>query len=108
MPNTVFRTCTLCEACCGLRFEVEGQRILSVRADDDDVPSLGFICPKGIAIAAVHDDPDRLRQPMRRVAPDRFEPIGWDDAMDLVVSRLTAIRSAHGADAIAAYMGNPI
>src|SRR5262249_50772932 len=68
MAHTVFRTCTLCEAMCGLRFEVEDQRILSVRGDDEDVFSRGYICPKGVAIAAVHDDPDRVRQPLRRTA----------------------------------------
>ena len=82
--RTVFRSCTLCEASCGLAFEVEGDRIVSVRADDDDVFSHGYICPKGVAIADVHDDPDRLRQPMRRTAAGEFEPIGWDEAFALV------------------------
>ena len=36
MAKTVFRTCTLCEACCGLRFEVEGDRILTALPDADD------------------------------------------------------------------------
>ena len=63
MCPTVFRTCTLCEAMCGLSFDVEGQRIVSVSPDEEDVFSHGYICPKGTAIAAVHDDPDRLAAP---------------------------------------------
>ena len=66
MARTVYRTCTLCEAMCGLAFDVDGDRILSVRGDEEDVFSHGYICPKGAAIAAVHDDPDRLRQPLQR------------------------------------------
>ncbi|MDX2166659.1 MAG: molybdopterin-dependent oxidoreductase [Deltaproteobacteria bacterium] len=108
MTTTVFRTCTLCEACCGLRFEVEGDRILSVRPDDDDVLSRGFACPKGIAIADVHHDPDRLRTPMRRDATGQFHPIGWDEALDLAAERLRAVQRAHGHDAVAVYLGNPI
>jgi anaerobic selenocysteine-containing dehydrogenase len=41
MSHTVFRTCTLCEAMCGLQFDVEGERILSVRGDEQDVHSHG-------------------------------------------------------------------
>src|SRR5439155_14373672 len=54
MAHTVFHTCSLCEATCGLRFEVEDNRIVSVRGDEDDVFSKGYVCPKGIAIADVH------------------------------------------------------
>ncbi|HXC51147.1 MAG TPA: molybdopterin-dependent oxidoreductase [Candidatus Limnocylindrales bacterium] len=110
--RTVFRSCSLCEAACGLVFEVAGQpgaeRIVSVRPDHDDVHSKGYICPKGIAMAAVHHDPDRLRTPMRRRADGEFEPITWDEAFDLVGERLLAIRREHGNDSIASYFGNPV
>jgi len=106
--RTIFRSCSLCEAGCGLRFDVDGDRITSVRADPDDALSHGHICPKGLAMADVHHDPDRLRQPMRRTADGRFEPIAWDAALDLVGEHLGAIRAAHGADAVALYLGNPI
>jgi len=108
MTKSVYRTCTLCEAACGLAFEVDGDRILSVRGDDQDVLSRGFICPKGAAIAAVHNDPDRLRQPMQRQADGTFQPIAWEDAFEITASRLKAIKAAHGAHAIATYIGNPI
>ncbi len=106
--RTAYRSCTLCEATCGLALDVEGDRIVSVRGDDDDVFSRGYVCPKGVAIAGVHHDPDRLRTPVRRHADGRFAPIGWDEAFALVADRLSALRARHGADAIALYMGNPI
>jgi anaerobic selenocysteine-containing dehydrogenase len=108
MNRTVFRTCSLCEAMCGLRFEVDGQRIVSVAPDEDDVFSKGYICPKGAAIAAVYDDPDRLRTPMRRTPAGDFEPISWDEALDLSARRLREIRDTHGGNAIGLYMGNPM
>ncbi|MBM4268961.1 MAG: molybdopterin oxidoreductase family protein [Deltaproteobacteria bacterium] len=106
--HTVHRTCSLCEAMCGLSFDVEENRIVDVRPDEEDVFSHGFLCPKGAAIAAVHDDPDRLRTPMRRTPGGTFEPISWDDAFEITASRLRAIRTEHGGDAIAVYIGNPI
>ncbi len=108
MTQTVFRTCTLCEAMCGLRFEVDGEKIVSVMPDEEDVFSHGYICPKGTAIAAIHDDPDRLRGPVRRTADGRFEPILWEEAFTITTERLRAIRAQYGADAVALYMGNPI
>ena len=107
MAQTVFATCSLCEATCGLRFEVEDNRVLSVRGDDDDVFSKGYVCPKGIAIADIHHDPDRLRRPVRRNAAGQFEEISWDQALDLVASRLREIRAQHGANAVGLYWGNP-
>lgn len=106
--RTVHRSCTLCEASCGLTFEVAGRTIVSVKPDHDDVWSKGYVCPKGIAIAAVHHDPDRLRTPMRRREDGSFEPISWDEAFTLVADRLGAIRRQHGADSVATYIGNPV
>lgn len=108
MSETVYRTCSLCEAMCGLAFEVEDNRVVEVRPDGDDVLSHGFVCPKGMAIPAVQDDPDRLRGPVRRTASGTFEPISWDEALDLAGERLNAIRSQHGADALGMYIGNPV
>jgi hypothetical protein len=93
---------------CGLKLELDGDRIVSVRGDEDDPFSQGYICPKGVAIGDVHHDPDRLRAPLRRAADGSFAPIGWDEAFDLVEQRLHAVRARDGADAIAVYMGNPI
>jgi len=93
---------------CGLTFHVDGERVTSVEPDHDDVFSHGFVCPKGIASGELHHDPDRLRAPLRRMANGDFEPIGWDDAMDLAGKRLRAIRDTHGGDAVAVYMGNPM
>src|SRR5512147_3159712 len=106
--RTVYRTCSLCEACCGLRFEVDGDRIVSVRPDEDDVLSRGFVCPKGIAIADIHHDPDRIRQPLVRDAAGVLRPATWDEALAAAARGLDAVRRAHGRDAVAVYMGNPI
>jgi len=103
---THYRTCTICEATCGIAVTVDGGRIVEVRGDDADPFSRGYICPKATALADVHDDPDRLRRPVVRDG-DGWREVGWDEALDLVASRLLAIRAAHGKDAVAIYQGNP-
>jgi anaerobic selenocysteine-containing dehydrogenase len=108
MPKTVLRSCNLCEAGCGLEIDVEGDRIVAVRPDESDPVSRGYVCPKGMAIAEIHHDPDRLHRPVRRGPDGAFHEIGWDEAFALVGERLRAIRRAHGSDAIGVYYGNPL
>lgn len=106
MSSVHYRACNLCEAICGLRIEHDNGKILSIRGDRDDPFSRGHICPKAVALQDLQNDPDRLRQPLRRVG-DRWQPIAWADAFELAVERLHAIQQAHGRNAVAVYMGNP-
>jgi len=105
-PSTHFRTCTLCEAMCGLAIETDGARVLGIRGDRDDPFSRGHICPKGVALQDIHTDPDRLRHPVRRTGSG-WERVGWDEALDYVAFRLRSIGREHGRDAVAVYQGNP-
>jgi anaerobic selenocysteine-containing dehydrogenase len=107
--------CNLCEAICGLELTIEdgphGSRtVTGVRGDKDDPLSRGHICPKGVAIADIYSDPDRLRRPIRRVGngPDaRWQEISWDEAFDAVADGLASAINAHGKDAVGIYLGNP-
>ncbi|MFV8755943.1 molybdopterin-dependent oxidoreductase [Nannocystaceae bacterium ST9] len=104
--TTHFRTCHLCEAMCGLAIEHEGERIVAIRGDRDDPLSRGYMCPKGAALGQLHDDPDRLRRPLRKTR-EGWREIGWDEALDLAAERLHAIQVEQGRDSVAVYLGNP-
>jgi anaerobic selenocysteine-containing dehydrogenase len=106
VTETHFRTCPLCEATCGLKIETEGEEVVSIRGDEDDVFSKGFICPKAASLKALHEDPDRLRTPMIR-RDGELVPCSWDEAFAEVDARITPILEEHGRDAVAAYVGNP-
>lgn len=104
--KTVYRSCSLCEAICGLEIKVENGRVAGIRGDKADVFSHGHICPKGPELKAIHEDPDRLRKPIRRSGNDWHE-VSWDEALNLVAENLHAIQKEHGNDAVAYYAGNP-
>jgi anaerobic selenocysteine-containing dehydrogenase len=104
--TTHFRTCNLCESMCGVKIEIEGRELLSVRGDEDDVFSRGHICPKATALKDLYDDPDRLKQPVRRVG-ERWQAISWDEALNEVVERIHQIQQDHGRDSVGVYLGNP-
>lgn len=107
--TVAFRTCPLCEATCGLALEVdhEAHTVTKVRGDAEDVFSHGFLCPKGVSIKELHDDPDRVRTPLIRQADGSFAEATWDEAFALIADRLPAVAARGGKDAIAAYIGNP-
>ena len=100
------RTCSLCEAMCGIVVEHRDGEILSIKPDRADVLSRGHICPKALALKDIHEDPDRLRQPLRRTA-NGWEAISWSAAFDEVERRIAGIRDRYGHDAVAIYAGNP-
>mgnify|MGYP003583222973 FL=1 len=112
MTKTVHhRACHLCEAICGLTFELDTDdsgvlRIASIKGDPQDSFSRGHICPKAVALQDIQNDPNRLRGPVVRVA-DQWLPIAWDEAFELAARKLHEIQQRHGQNAVAVYQGNP-
>jgi anaerobic selenocysteine-containing dehydrogenase len=105
--RTVFRTCPLCEATCGLEISVNPQeQIVRIRGDKDDVFSHGFICPKGSTLKQLHEDPDRLRKPMVKRNGVHVE-VTWDEAWKEVERGLMGVIERHGRGSLSAYLGNP-
>jgi len=107
MERVVHRTCTFCEASCAIRVHVSDGRVTDVRGDELDALSRGYICAKARALVDLHEDPDRLRHPMRRAAGG-WERITWEQAFDCAADGIARVQRAHGPDAAAIYLGEPI
>jgi anaerobic selenocysteine-containing dehydrogenase len=101
-----YRTCPFCEATCGLAVTVRGTDVVSVRGDDEDVFSHGFLCPKSQGLKQLNEDPDRLTRPLVRRDGELVEA-SWEDAFAEVDRGLTGVLEAGGRDAVAVYLGNP-
>jgi len=107
MPEQRLGLCNLCDAACGLIFEVEGRQVRRARGDPQDPLSRGHICPKGAAQRDLHHDPDRLRTPLRRRGSN-WQAMPWDEALGWAGERLAQVQARHGSDALALYWGNPV
>ena len=107
MKRVVYRTCTLCEACCGIEVDVEGESVAAIRGDERDPLSRGHICPKAWALKDLHEDPDRLRQPIRRTATG-WEQVSWKDAFAYAAEGIRTVQREHGDGAAAIYLGEPV
>ena len=100
------KICPLCEACCGLDVQIESGKVIAIRGQKTDVFSAGYLCPKGVALKDLHEDPDRLRTPLIK-RNGEFVEASWDEAFAEIDRRLTAVRTQHGANAVAVSAGNP-
>ncbi|HET8577113.1 MAG TPA: molybdopterin oxidoreductase family protein [Methylomirabilota bacterium] len=92
-----------CPSQCGLAVTVEDGRITDVSGDPDHPFTQGVICGK------VHDyrervyAPTRVLTPLKRVGPKgqgRFEPIGWDAAIEEIAHQWRRTIAQWGAEAI--------
>jgi len=99
--------CRICEPLCGMIATVEDGKLIALRPDKDHPVSQGFACPKGIAFADLHNDPDRVTTPLRKGPDGGFEPVSWDEAMTDIAARLADIHRRHGSGALGWYFGNP-
>ncbi|MGP4712646.1 MULTISPECIES: molybdopterin oxidoreductase family protein [unclassified Psychrobacter] len=104
--KTHLRTCTLCEAMCGIVIKHDGNKVLSIKGDKDDPFSKGYICPKATALQDLHEDPDRLRHPVERTASG-WKKISWPEALDKVAAGISDVQSKYGKNALGIYLGNP-
>ncbi|MFV0286647.1 MAG: molybdopterin oxidoreductase family protein [Demequina sp.] len=65
----------------------------------------GGLCQKGWTSAEVLRAKDRVTTPLIRTADGGFREAGWDEALDLIATRLASLQSEHGKDAVAIFGG---
>ena len=101
-----------CPSTCALEVEVlDGQRIGRVRGADDNAYTAGVICAKVARYAERIHHPDRLTKPLRRKGAkgsggngsNDFEPIGWDDALDIVAEQFIKAEARYGSETVWPY-----
>ena len=102
-------SCRGCHGVCQVLVHRDAHgRPVKVTGDPDSPTSRGYLCPKGAAAIEQANHPDRLRTPLRRAGPrgsGRFEPIGWDEALGLMVKTFDAVRRESGPEYLALCQG---
>ena len=96
-----------CPSACALEIErLDDHTIGKVRGAKENSYTLGVICSKVSRYAHRVHHPDRLIHPLKRTGPkgsDEFTPISWDEALDEVATKFSAIAAAFGPEAIWPY-----
>ncbi len=98
--ETVLTTCTYCGCGCGLLLEVLDGEVLGTLPQKDHPVNEGKLCIKGWnAHEFIHNE-GRLKKPLVR-KEGFLEETSWEEAFDLVASRLLNIKVGSGPDGIA-------
>ncbi|MEQ8496150.1 MAG: molybdopterin-dependent oxidoreductase, partial [Gammaproteobacteria bacterium] len=106
MTTTIRTNCPRdCYDACGILVEVREGGRHRVLGDPDHPVARGKLCSKcALAYNGVwQDTAARLQHPLKRVGPrgsDRFERIGWDEALATVAARMNAAREQSGPASI--------
>jgi len=96
--------CRYCGTGCGVEVGVADGKVVAVRGDEKSPVNRGLLCAKGYHLPGMLYGKDRITKPMRRKADGSgFEPISWDEALDLIASKYSETLKEHGPEAVAMY-----
>ncbi len=96
-------TPTLCDACgnwCAIKVYTRGDRIWKAEGNPIAGNNKGRMCAKGHGMLHEVDNPDRIKSPLKRVGPNKFEPITWEKAYQEIGERLGKIVAKNGTDSL--------
>ena len=88
-------TCYMCACRCGINVHLTSGKVTYIEGNRDHPVNKGVLCAKGASGIMQVTAPSRLQTPLRRVGPrgsGAFEPISWDEALDLAVSWMKPLR----------------
>ena len=101
--------CNICFNCCSTNFHFKGERLVRVTGNEDDPVLKGKVCPKSQLTLQLYHNERRLDRPLKRVGErgdGKFEPISWDQALDEIAAKMTAVRDRDGPESLAIFAGN--
>ncbi|MHB1868815.1 MAG: molybdopterin-dependent oxidoreductase [Nitrososphaerales archaeon] len=94
---------TACEVCrnfCGILVHRVDGEIEKIEGDPDNPKNYGRICAKGVTGFFHRLSPTRVTQPLKRTNPKKgvnedpkWQPISWDEALNLIAQKLNEIRA---------------
>ncbi|MBN2240859.1 MAG: FAD-dependent oxidoreductase [Dehalococcoidales bacterium] len=96
--------CPYCGIGCQLQLYIKDETIIKVVPDPEGTVNHGQACVKGKFGFDFVNNPERLTSPLIRVGErgeGKFREASWEEALDMVASNLSDIKSSSGPDSLA-------
>jgi len=97
--------CPLCGDGCNIKLWTKDDKIYRITSRRNDLVDEGFLCDKGRFGFGFVNHPDRLTHPLVK-KNGKLLPADWDEAIELVASKLRLTKEQSGADSLAG-VGSP-
>ena len=99
-----------CHIGCGVLLYTDDEgRLVKVEGDPENPFNQGRLCVRCLDLPEVVYSPDRILHPMKRAREDRgkdkWELIGWDEALDEIAGKILAAKEEYGPESVAFYSG---
>jgi molybdopterin-containing oxidoreductase family iron-sulfur binding subunit len=88
VPAYYATTCGACPAGCGLLAKTIDGRVIKAEGNPRHPINAGRLCARGQASVQSLYDPDRFRGPVGRTSNGSWQPISWETAESLLVTKL--------------------
>ena len=96
-------TPTLCDGCgnwCAINVYTRGGRIWKAEGNPIAGNNMGRVCAKGHALLHEVYSKDRIKSPLKRLGPNKFVPISWEQAYKEIGAKVKQISGEHGAQSL--------
>ena len=100
---------TMCDICtpglqCGVDAYVKDDVMIKLEGTKGFPSNNGKLCAKGAAGREYQYRADRLTRPLKRIGErgsGQFEPVSWDEALDICAEKFLKIKEQYGPEAVA-------
>lgn len=94
---------------CGMYLTVKDGKVVDVEGDPDHPITQGRLCVRCLTLPEYMYSEKRVLSPLKRAreyrGKDAWEPITWDEALDIIEERVNYVKERWGAESIVAFQG---
>ena len=99
--------CRICLGHCGVVLTVDDdEKIVSIRGDNEDPQTLGYVCYKGLKANEALYSKQRILTPLKKQPDGSFQSIPLPQALDEIADKMRQLLDNYGPESIGGFKGS--